>query len=98
MSVPLEDPPSIESSAREPQTNTLQERITIVVRLLLARYGMRQMDLAHALAVDNSTITRIFQGQRAWKVTDIEVMAALFGVPPNVFFEHPDSLFLATGT
>jgi len=77
----------------EDRSSASQERITTIVRLLLARFNLRQMDLAEALAVDSSTMTRIMQGTRAWKITDLEMMASFFAVPASMFFEDPDTLF-----
>lgn len=78
----------------EEESLTPQDRITAIVRLLLARRGLRQMDLAEALTVNSSTMTRVMQGTRKWQVGDLEAMGRFFGVAPAVFFEHPDNLLL----
>lgn len=43
--------------------------------------GVNQKTLARALGCSNSTITRRLDGERPWRVEDLDALAAHFGVP-----------------
>ncbi|MFC8717766.1 helix-turn-helix domain-containing protein [Kitasatospora sp. NPDC057198] len=57
-----------------------QERIGESVRALSAAFRDRQEDLAAALNVSQFTISRKFRGLTPWKVEDLQVISARYGV------------------
>jgi transcriptional regulator with XRE-family HTH domain len=74
------------------QTSELQDAITKVVRVLLVLSGGQQKDLAGALGVNASGITRRMK-HGAWTIEDLDDMARFFNVPITTFFRDPRDLF-----
>jgi len=74
------------------QRSQVTERVSRVVKILLARDGLNQADLAEILGYDASTVTRAMKGERNWSAQDIQQLAETFEVSPGLFFEEPDSL------
>jgi transcriptional regulator with XRE-family HTH domain len=75
------------------RSTNLNTNITGVTRLLMARRnGMTQSELAEALGVHKTLISRSFRGERSWRIEDLEAMAQLFDVSPALFFDSPETL------
>lgn len=70
----------------------INENVSRIVNILLARDELRKQDLALGLDYDPGTITRAMQGKRSWTLDDLVAMAEFFEVPVSLFFEEPDSL------
>lgn len=69
-----------------------QDAITTVVRVLLALNGRQQKDLAAALGMNASGITRRMK-HGTWAIEDLDPMAQFFDVPVSTFFRDPRDLF-----
>lgn len=74
------------------QSSQLTENVSRVVKILLARDGLTQTDLAGILDYNASTITRGMKGERKWSAEDIQHLAEAFEVNPGIFYEEPGSL------
>lgn len=74
------------------QSSELTENVSRVIKILLARDGLSQTDLAEILGYNASTITRGLNGERKWSADDIQHLAEAFEVSPGVFFEEPGTL------
>lgn len=66
--------------------------VSRTVRVLLADRGMDQNHLATLLGMDKATLSRALTGHRAWKLDDIEALAAAFDLPVSYFFEPADTI------
>lgn len=74
----------------------IQENVSRIVRMLLARDEMLQQDLAEALGYDAGTVTRKMRGLREWKLNDIVLLAEFFEVAVSMFFEDPQNILIRT--
>lgn len=76
---------------------TLNSRTSTIARILMARRGMTQTDLAKVLDMDKALVSRLFAGKRMWQLDEIEDMARYFKVDPALFFEDADRLIPTAG-
>lgn len=74
------------------QSSELTENVSRVIKILLARDGLSQTDLAEILDYNASTITRGLNGERKWSADDIQHLAEAFEVDPGLFFQAPGTL------
>jgi transcriptional regulator with XRE-family HTH domain len=58
------------------------------------RRGLRQTDIVNELEVDKGQVSRWFGGQLP-QASNLERLAALFEIEPNMLFRHPDEDWLA---
>lgn len=63
-----------------------------MVRVLMALHGRQQKDLAEALGVNASGITRRM-ARGIWTIEDLDGLARYFEVPIATFFEDPRERF-----
>jgi hypothetical protein len=79
-----------ELSPESPQS--LDQCVTRVTQMLLAARGQRQQDLAPILGITPAAISGRVMGHTAWRVLEVEKMAAHFKVPPELFLRDPGDL------
>lgn len=80
----------MDSTSQQPQ-HTL-DNVTRMVRTLLAASDYSQAELAEAISMKPSGLTRRMKGDTSWQLKDIEAIAAYFDLPISVFFEDPRPL------
>lgn len=73
-------------------SNTSDERVGRIVRILLADQGLKQRDLGRELNMDSGQVSRAMRGQRKWTLSDLEHMSTFFRVGVATFFEDADSI------
>ena len=62
----------------------LTERVSEEVRALMGRHKVSQGVIAHWLGVNQTAVSARLRGTTGWKVSEIEAVAAGFGVHPAV--------------
>lgn len=60
------------------------------VRAEIARAGARPVDIARALGVSRSVVSKKWNGQRPWSLNELEVIAELANVLPSELTREPD--------
>lgn len=58
--------------------------------------GRSQAELARAVRMDQSALSRVMSGQRALAVGELATIADYFGVRPEVIISEPDAVFGAS--
>jgi DNA-binding transcriptional regulator GbsR (MarR family) len=71
------------------------ERISQVVRLLLAKNQMSRSDLAEEIDMHPSSLSRSLADLREWKAHEVHRLALHFGVDEGVFFGGEDAFHIA---
>jgi hypothetical protein len=74
------------------EPSALQDAITRMVRVMLALNTAHQKDLADAMGLHASNVTRRMK-HGGWTIEDLDAMARYFNVPIATFFEDPRALF-----
>ena len=62
---------------------TLQDTLSMNVRLYLSRRHLKQVDLANTLGLTRSVVSQKLSGGVAWSISDLEKTAALLQVKPE---------------
>jgi hypothetical protein len=73
-----------------PETNTPAAQVGRLIRVQMTRTGRSTQDLAEAVDVSTSTLTRKIQGTIAWSLEDLIQVAVCLEVPLSAIV--PDSL------
>lgn len=76
------------TTERSPRNNSISR----IVKGLLAVSGRKQGELAVALDLSDSGMSRRLKGGE-WSVDDLDVLAQFFDVPISTFFRQPEDLF-----
>lgn len=77
---------------------SVQRHAPRVVRILLARDGIQQKNMAAALGINPGRLSEHLNGARKVTAEDIERWAGFFGVDPGLFFRDPATLVGGPGT
>ena len=64
------------------QPATLTQVVAQNIRAECGRQDMTQTDLAAAMGVNRTTVTRRWRGERQWQLEDLEQVAAVLHVEP----------------
>jgi transcriptional regulator with XRE-family HTH domain len=75
--------------AKVVRVDGLNQRISTAVRMLIARDGLTQGELAERAGLDQAVISARLRGVSRWTADDLELLGRAFGVHPGVFFEDP---------
>lgn len=70
----------------------LEQNVSEVVRILLARHHQSQRDVARALGRKEPAVSLKLNGHRPWTLQEVAQLAAHFGVPARVFLTDPAEL------
>lgn len=70
----------------------LNDRVRLVVRVLLAMQRMTQLELGRQLGLPPTPIRNRMQGRTPFTVSEIGQMSQIFGIPPDAFFVGPSAL------
>ncbi|MFY4659948.1 MULTISPECIES: helix-turn-helix domain-containing protein [Bifidobacteriaceae] len=62
---------------------TLQDTLSMNVRLYLSMRHLKQVDLANTLGLTRSVVSQKLSGGVAWSISDLEKTAALLQVKPE---------------
>lgn len=73
----------------------INKKIARIVRILLAATGSSQQDLAAALEMTPELMSRRINGERPWRVDELEDLGTFFDVPAAIFLHDPESLPLS---
>ena len=73
------------------------ERVRLVVRMLLGMHEMSEIELGRRLGLARTPIYNRMQGRKAFTVAEVAAMAELFEVPPGAFLSGPNALLAASG-
>ncbi len=65
-----------------------------VVRTLLVHQGKSKADLAAALGISPSVLSKKLGRHRGWTADEVAIMADFFGVSVIAFYEDPDRLVI----
>ncbi len=76
---------SLAASGAEP---TLRETVTAEVRANMARFGLKQKDLADLLQINQSQASKKLRGVTPLTLDEIEVIAAWFSTSPAVLMGY----------
>jgi transcriptional regulator with XRE-family HTH domain len=63
-----------------PKPDGLEKQLNDTLRLLMARTGLRQVDVAKVVGITRASLSQRLLGHSAWKIDDLPPVAALFGV------------------
>lgn len=58
----------------------MEARLNETLRLLLTRTGKRQVDLADAVGITQTSMSARLRGASRWRLDDLEPVADLFGL------------------
>lgn len=78
-------------------TNSTDEKIRLVAKMLLAANEMTYLDLGRQLGLKRTPIYDRMQGRMSFTVSEVAAMADHFGVPVSVFFGGPAALLSPGG-
>jgi len=59
------------------------------IRAELARRGLRQVDIAEKLGIDPAQVTKRMSGDIDWRLTELQTIAAMLGVPVSTLVDAP---------
>lgn len=82
--------------ATEQDSNAVSKNVSDVVNLLLARDRMTRHELAEAVGISGSAVTRSMSGERTWRVDEIPRLAEVFDVPINTLFRKATEMLSIT--
>jgi hypothetical protein len=68
------------------------EKIRLVVKMLLAAHGMTTLELGRELGLGRTPIYDRMQGRKPFTVAEVAAMAERFAVPVAVLFGGPTAL------
>ena len=87
-------PPNAPSAYHEPMTvhelgqQSLSEQVAAEVRALMGRFNLLQADLADALGVDQTQVSRRLRGHTPFTLGDVERLADYFQTTPLVLLGY----------
>lgn len=58
----------------------LEATLNETIRLLMARTGARQVDIAEAIGITRASVSQRLLGHSVWKLNDLPKVADLFGL------------------
>lgn len=67
----------------------LQQTISTLVRMLMARDRLNQTRLGERLGIDQTTVSVKLRGVNRWTVEDVRRLATVFNVHPGIFYGDP---------
>jgi transcriptional regulator with XRE-family HTH domain len=70
----------------------LHDRISTLVRMLMARDGYTQEQLAARIGMDQVTLSARLRGRRRWSVEDLDRLGEVFQVHPGAFWADPKDI------
>lgn len=74
-----------------PAQDARGDRVSTIVKMLLAGHHELQQDLARLLDLSDSQITRKVRGGK-WNLDDLDAMAEHWSVPVAIFFLEPSEI------
>lgn len=77
---------------RSPTQTNFDENCGAVVKTLLAARRLPQSALVPVLGVEIHTVHRALNGDRHWRMDELDALARYFDVPVGVFFDTPEAL------
>ena len=79
-------------------TLSVDERVRLVVRMLLGMNEMSEIELGRRLGLPRTSIYNRMQGRTPFTVAEVGAMAELFGIPPGAFLAVPSALLSTNST
>lgn len=70
----------------------IHQNVTRTVRMLMALRGIDQRDLAKAIELDPTSVSRNFSGYRKWALEEVERLGKVLDCDPGFFFRPADEL------
>ena len=68
------------------------ERVRLVVRMLLGMYEMTEIELGRRLGLPRTSIYNRMQGKTSFTVAEVGAMGVLFDIPAGAFLAGPSAL------
>jgi BetR domain len=75
-----------------PTTTNFDENCGAVVRTLLTALRLDHTALPPVLGIQMHTVHRALNGERHWRMDELDALAHFFDVPVSVFFDTPEAL------
>lgn len=73
------------------ESPTVRQRVSENIRVLMARRGVKQPQIAEILGISQAAISRRMNGQTTWNVDDLEQIGAAFEVSVAELIGTPET-------